>query len=272
VAELVLGLATSHVAFITQSPEMGNPAQVEGFRNGYRRLGQALRESRADAAVVISGEHLNYFFIDNMPAFCIGVSDGFEGPTERGAGIPYRRIPASLELGNYLLTAGLDRGVDWARTEGWELDHGIMVPLYMIDQEARVPIVPVFINCAAPPCPTARRCYEFGEWLRDAIARWDARKRVAVIATGGLSHSVGTEQMGRIDEAFDRKFIADFTGSDRRKITRLTDEEILAAGNSTSEIRSWIALGGAFEGRPAELVFYEPISGFATGCGQVVMR
>ena len=271
-AELCLGLATSHVAFITQSPEMGNPAQVEGFRGGYRKLAQALRDARADVAVVISGEHLNYFFIDNMPAFCIGVADGFEGPAERGAGIPYRRIPALAEAARFLLTTGLDSGVDWARTEGWELDHGIMVPLYMIDEEARVPIVPVFINCAAPPCPSARRCYAFGEWLRDAIVRWDSSKRVAIIATGGLSHSVGTEQMGRIDEAFDRRFLRDFCGGDRRQIANLTDEEIAAAGNSTSEIRSWIALGGAFEERPAELVFYEPIAGFATGCGQVLLR
>ena len=47
-AELVLGLATSHVAFITQSPEMGNPAQVEGFRNGYRRLGQTQAAARVE--------------------------------------------------------------------------------------------------------------------------------------------------------------------------------------------------------------------------------
>ena len=271
-AELSLGLATSHVAFITQSPELGSPAQVEGFRKGYQRLAQALEEARPDVALVISGEHLNYFFLDNMPAFCIGVADGFEGPTERGAGIPYRRIPASTGLARHLLAAGLDAGVDWARTEGWELDHGIMVPLYLLDQGARIPIVPVFINCAAPPCPTARRCYVFGEWLGEAIRRWDASKRVAIIATGGLSHSVGTEAMGRIDEAFDRTFLTNFCKADRRAITSLTEEEIAAAGNSTSEIRSWIALGGAFAGKAAEQVFYEPIQGFATGCGQILIQ
>lgn len=271
-AELCLGMATSHVAFITQSPEMGDPAQVEGFKAGYRRLAEALDDSRADAVLVISGEHLNYFFIDNMPAFCIGVADGFEGPTERGAGVPFRRIPGALDFANYLLTAGLDRGVDWARTEGWELDHGIMVPLYLVDQAGRYPVAPIFINCAAPPCPTARRCYEVGEWLRETIRRWDGGRRVAVLATGGLSHSVGTESMGRIDEAFDRRFLDMFCKADRRAIAGLTDEEILAAGNSTSEIRSWITLGGIFASRPAELVFYAPIAGFATGCGQVLIR
>ncbi len=185
-AELCLGLATSHVAFITQSPEMGDPVQVGGFRDGYRRLAEALAEARPDVALVISGEHLNYFFIDNMPAFCVGVADGFEGPTERGAGIPYRRIPASVGLARFLLTTGLESGVDWARTEGWELDHGIMVPLYMVDQDARIPIVPVFINCAAPPCPTARRCYAFGEWLRDTIARWDSTKAMSASVASGL--------------------------------------------------------------------------------------
>ncbi|MGQ0569804.1 MAG: hypothetical protein ACT4P5_09775 [Armatimonadota bacterium] len=271
-AEVVLGVSTSHVAFITQAPDLGDPRQVEGFRNGYRRLAQALEEARPDVALVLSGEHLNYFFIDNMPAFCIGVADGFEGPTERGAGVPYRRIPGAVEFGRYLLKTGLDSGVDWARTEGWELDHGHMVPLYLLDQAGRIPIVPININCAAPPCPTARRCYAVGEWLRDAIRKYDSSTRVAIIATGGLSHSVGTESMGRIDEAFDRKFLADFIKADRRAITQLTEEEIAAAGNSTSEIRSWITMGGIFAGHPAELVFYEPIYGYATGCGQCLIR
>jgi aromatic ring-opening dioxygenase catalytic subunit (LigB family) len=267
-----LGLATSHVAFITQSPEMGDPQQVEGFSAGYRRLAQALRDARPDAVLVVSGEHLNYFFIDNMPAFCIGVADGFEGPTERGAGVPFRRIPGAVAFANYLLTSGLDAGVDWARTEGWELDHGIMVPHYLLDADGRFPVAPMFINCAAPPCPTARRCYAVGEWLRESIRRWDATKRVAIVATGGLSHSVGTESMGRIDEAFDRRFLEMFCKADRKAIAGLSEDEIMAAGNSTSEIRSWIVLGGAFAGRPAELVFYAPIKGFATGCGQVVIQ
>jgi aromatic ring-opening dioxygenase catalytic subunit (LigB family) len=265
-------LATSHVAFITQSPEMGDAKQVAGFKAGYQRLAKALNDAKPDVVLVISGEHLNYFFIDNMPAFCIGVADGFEGPTERGAGVPYRRIPGAIEFSNYLLTSGLDAGVDWARTEGWELDHGIMVPWYLLDPEGRFPVAPAFINCAAPPCPTARRCYVVGEWLRDAIAKWPAKKRVAIVACGGLSHSVGTESMGWIDEAFDRRFLDMFLKADRRAITKLTEEEIMAAGNSTSEIRSWLTLGGAFAGKPAELVFYEPIKGFATGCGQVLFN
>jgi hypothetical protein len=52
----------------------------------------------------------------------------------------------------------------------------------------------------------------------------------------------------------------------------LTDEEINASGSSSGEVRSWIMLAGAFEGKAAERVFYAPIEGFLTGCGQCVVR
>src|SRR5207248_2007042 len=42
----------------------------------------------------------------------------------------------------------------------------------------------------------------------EAIADWDQTKRVAIIATGGLSHSVGSVQQGFVDVDFDRRFLS----------------------------------------------------------------
>jgi protocatechuate 4,5-dioxygenase beta chain len=275
VAQLCLGLATSHLAHIVNARHLGEPAQVAAFDAGYRRLAEALAAAAPDVALIISAEHVNKFFIDNMPAFCIGLLDTFAGPVEarrRDYGIPYRKVPSHAGFARYLIERGLDDGVDWAVTESWEVDHGIMVPLSRLDPEGRYPIVPIFINCAAPPLPSPRRCYAVGRWLADAIGRWDSAKRVAIIAAGGLSHSVGSAQQGWIDADFDRRFLADFCAGRGETLAALSDREISATGSATGEIRSWIMLAGAFAGRTAEQVLYEPIRGFETGCAQCLIR
>ena len=273
-AQLCLGIATSHLAHIVNARELGEPRQVATFDAGYRRLAAALDATAPDVTLLIAAEHVNKFFIDNMPAFCIGLFDRFGGPVEsktRDVGYPYRQVPSDLGFARYLVERGLDEGVDWSVTESWDVDHGMMVPLHKLDPAGRHRMVPIFINCAAPPLPSPRRCYAVGRWLADAIARWDAGKRVGIIATGGLSHSVGSVQQGYIDEAFDRRFLDAFCAGDGKYLAGLSDAEIAATGSATGEVRSWIMLAGAFAGRGAECLFYEPIQGFDTGCAQCLV-
>jgi hypothetical protein len=274
-AKLCLGLATSHLAHIVNARNRGDPHQVAIFDAGYRRLADALAGAAPDVSLIISAEHVNKFFIDNMPAFAIGMFDAFSGPVEartRNFGVPHRQVPSDLRFARHLIERGLDEGVDWAVIESWDVDHGVMVPLFKLDPEGRHPMVPIFVNCASPPLPSPRRCYAVGRWLADAIGRWDADKRVAIIATGGLSHSVGSLQQGWIDSDFDRRFLADFCAGRGEALAALSDATISATGSATGEIRSWIVLAGAFAGRAAEQVMYEPISWFDTGCAQCLIR
>lgn len=273
-AELCLGMATSHLAHIVNARDLGDPQQVATFDAGYRRLADALAQAAPDVSLIVSAEHVNKFFIDNMPAFAIGMFDAFSGPVEsrtRNFGVPYRRVASDLGFARYLIDRGLDEGVDWAVVESWDVDHGFMVPLFKLDPDAHHPMVPIFINCAAPPLPSPRRCYAVGKWLADAICRWDSNKRAAIIATGGLSHSVGSEQQGWIDVEFDRRFLEAFCAGRGDTLAALSDAEISATGSATGEIRSWIVLAGAFAGRSAEQVMYEPIQGFDTGCAQCLI-
>ena len=276
-AELCLGLATSHLAHIVNARSLGEPDQVAGFDAGYARLAAALRSAAPDVCLIITAEHVNKFFLDNMPAFCIGMFDGFSGPVEsktRDVGYPWRTVPSDVVFSRHLIERGLDGsdggGVDWAISEFWEADHGIMSPLHLIDPEGTIPIVPVFVNCASAPMPSARRCHAVGHWLAETIADWDADKRVAIIATGGLSHSVGTPTQGFIDAAFDEWFLAEMCAGRDAVLAELTEEQMTAAGSSTAEVRAWIMLAGAFSGHSAERVFYAPIKGFDTGCAQAI--
>ena len=270
-ATLALGIATSHIAMIVGAPENGDPAQVGRFRAGYATLAQALADAKVDALLVVSSDHINKFFLDNMPAFCIGVFDSFTGPAETSTGIPTRRVPSDPALAHHLLRHGLDHGIDWARAEEWVVDHGFMTPLYMLDREARLPAIPIHVNCAAPPYPSPARCYAVGRLLARAIADWPSDQRIAIVAGGGLSHSPGDERMGEIDRAFDERFLKLVEAGDGTALAALSDAEIEAAGSSTGEVRSWIVLAGALAGRRFQRIMYEPIAGFVTGCAQCVV-
>ncbi len=271
-AELVLGLATSHIAMITRGAASDDTDQMARFRRGFETLGGVLREAAPDALIIVSPDHVNRFFLDNMPAFCIGLFESFTGPAEQGTGIPERSVPSDPALASHLLEHGLDHGIDWSRAEEWVVDHGFMVPLYLLDPEARLPVVPININCAAPPYPSVRRCYDVGGSIAEAIRAWPEQRRIAVIAGGGLSHSPGDERMGLIDSDFDERFLSLLESGARDGIVSLTHREIEVTGSSTAEIRSWIVLAGMFAGRPFERVTYEPIADWVTGCAQAIVR
>ena len=93
-------------------------------------------------------------------------------------------------------------------------------------------------------------------------------QRVAILASGGLSHSVGEPQMGYIDEAFDRGCINRFSdGSTAPLIDFLSDDRMARAGNGAGEVRFWAAAHGAARGRGFNLIHYEAVPETYTGCG-----
>ena len=270
-ARLVLGIATTHIAAIVRNPQIAPPDEAARFRAGFETLADALTRAAPDALVVISPDHVNRFFLDNMPAFCIGLRESFEGPAEEGTGIPRRRVTGHVPLATEILRHGLERGIDWSRAEDWVLDHGFMVPLHMLDPRGRIPVVPVNVNCAAPPLPGVARCHAVGALMGEAIRASQDDLRVAVIAAGGLSHSPGDERMGFIDSEFDQRFLGLLEAGATADILALTDAEIDAAGSSTAEIRSWIVLYGVFGNRSFRRVHYEAVAAYGTGCGQCVV-
>ena len=59
-----------------------------------------------------------------------------------------------------------------------------------------VPIVPLQVGVLQFPIPSARRCYKLGQSLRRAIESYPEDLKVAIVATGGLSHQVHGERAG----------------------------------------------------------------------------
>ena len=170
------------------------------------RQRQEIEASAPDALIVVAAEHFANFFMDNMPAYCMGIGERHEGPIEDPDWLAIERttIPGAADLAGRLVREVM-QSVDVAYAEEWKFDHGIMVPLHFLTPDYRLPIIPVNINCQGPPLTPLHRTWAFGEALRRAC---DAQpERIALVGTGGISHWPATPDSGKINEPWDREFL-----------------------------------------------------------------
>ena len=123
-----------------------------------------------------------------------------------------------------------------------------------------MPIVPVFQNTCYPPNHVSpARAYDFGTAIGAAIEAWDRDARVAVVASGGLSHFV-------VDEEVDRTILRALSDRDADTLRSLPRHRLYSA---TSESLNWVALGGAMAGTglAMDLVDYTPVYRTEAGTG-----
>lgn len=265
---IVFACAASHAPGMTAWTEAAPKEQAENFLGNYRRLGGRLVSAKPDVIVALTVEHWANFFLDTMPTFCIGRAEHYDGPVEEWLRIPKARVPGDRPLAVELIDACLDGGFDPAFSDELLFDHATFLPLHFLNPEMSVPVVPVILNTLTPPMPSAKRCLAFGRFLGSVLER--NSKRIAMIATGGLSHWPGEARHGKINVPFDRQFLDTLVSGERERLARYTYEEInREAGSGGHEIRTWIALAGALQNWNAEIVAYEPVIPWATGCGLV---
>ena len=265
---IVFACAASHAPGMTAWPEAAPKEQADRFLGNYRKLGTMLPATKPDALVAITVEHWANFFLNHMPTFCIGRADHYTGPAEEWLRIPKSRVPGDSQLAAELLHACLDGGFDPTFSDELLFDHATMLPLHFVNPNMAVAVVPVIINTLTNPMPSAKRCLAFGELLGKTLEK--TKKRVAVIATGGLSHWPGEAKHGKINIAFDKEFLDTLITGDRRVLAEYSHDKINAeAGSGGHEIRTWITLAGALPDWKAELLAYEPVVPWATGCSLV---
>src|SRR6187402_843937 len=97
---LVFAGVCSHAPGITGRAHLADAAIKDEFHKQFHRMGEQLRASKPDALIVIAAEHFANFFMNNMPAYAIGMADHYEGPIEDPGwlGIPRTRVPGNAEL------------------------------------------------------------------------------------------------------------------------------------------------------------------------------
>lgn len=174
-------------------------------------------------------------------------------------------------LVGFIAQHGFAHGFDWAVARSFSVDHAISIPHHLVAQRAlgvELPCIPVYLACAVDPYLSLQRAAELGREIGEAVAAFLGDERVVVIGSGGLSHWVGTAEMGRVDEAFDREVLAHGVAGDLDALCTYRDEEIVErAGNGTMEIRNLICALAAVSAPQDEVVAYESVESWVTGMG-----
>jgi aromatic ring-opening dioxygenase catalytic subunit (LigB family) len=266
-AEFVGAFAASHAPLIARDWELFSDELRARLTSSFARVGERIAAARPDIVIEIAPDHWTNFFIDNLPSVCIGVGAEHEGPREPFMrSFPHHTLRGDAAFGSHLLATALERGFEPSVSHRLCLDHGFCIPLWKMNLDPLPAIVPIVINDLEPPMPSIARCAAWGTLLAEAIATYPGSARVAILASGGLSHSIGEATMGAIDGDFDRGCIAAFERSDTAALVDFLDAELPHAGNGSHEVRNWVVAHAAAGGRGFTLLDYYAVPEVYVGC------
>jgi len=258
--QIVAAMATVHAPQLFTRPPTEDPAQLDADIAAMRDLGKTLEETKPDAVIVIGSDHLETFFLSSVPTFAIVAG---ETSKARFAGHDYN-LPIHQPLAEDLLDRLVRAEFDMAYSQDALLGHAFAAVYEWVIEGRNIPVVPVFVNAYLPPLPAARRCAALGRAIRDIIA---ARpERVAIVASGGMSHYPGTWKYPQPAYDFDWWAIAHMERGRHGVLLNLTNEQLDEVGNT--EMLPWMILFGAIGNQPGELLTYQP----TWHHGQAVMR
>jgi 2,3-dihydroxyphenylpropionate 1,2-dioxygenase len=238
-----------------------------------------------------------------MPPFVLGVEEavGFGDFGSTAGPLPVASALA-WSLHDSLTEAGFDLSLSYALT----VDHGVVQSYEMVSGGTVVPLVPLVVNTAAPPLPSLGRCVALGNALGAALRAADVPGRVLVVASGGLSHwlpsndprdptvvgekraslihgrqdahafaavreprvrAMGGDPDARVNAEWDGWFLDQLRLGQLSPVTSLGHDGIEdRAGSGGHEIRTWL-IGQAAVGRPLAWTSYEPVPEWITGMG-----
>lgn len=263
--------------------------QCRQVKGSLARLKEEFAQAAPDVVVVVGDDQFELFDHDNLPALAVyygedliscthtrrgryGARVGGLEDVHKGYGMDrHRRWPGHAELGRHLISWLVDHHFDVSAVnsisdpERGGIGHAFGVVEVQLMDEPKLPLVPLFVNTYWPPnqLPPAR-CYELGLALREAIDGYSDDLRVALVASGGLSHFV-------TDEELDRRTLEALRAGDAQSLCSLPPH-LLNSGNS--EVRNWIVVAAACEGMQFAWDEYIPVyrTAAGTGCGLTFAR
>ena len=255
-AAIVGALGVPHTPFFPALVEREGP-QCETARF-FAAATAELEAMRPDLIVMYDTDHLNTFFLDNLPIFAVGVTERFKGPNDEPRDVPDYTIKSVPDFAAHLRRLGIKAGFDLALLQEFTVDHSVVVPLHFMTPTMRVPVIPIFVSGHVPPLPSAKRCYDLGVAIKRAIESWPEGLRVVVIGSGSFSLEVFGPRIapGKSDGVPDPDWAKRVCtlleqGAIPTLLNEATQDQMLRAGNVGGELLDWIAMLGAVgERRP----------------------
>lgn len=214
-------------------------------------LTQKFKEAAPEAVVIVGNDQREFFDEGLTPAITvyrgaqiknlqhlpannppgINIAEPGNSPLE---GASY---PGATALADHILDSLAGENFDLAQSDSTPkaaprggIPHAYGFLYHSILGDNPPPSVPIILNVHFPHnVPKNRRCLDLGRALYRAIASFNGVQRVAVMASGGLTHYV-------VDEELDRKII-DAMQSGNEAALEAIPESLFKVG--TAEIKNW---------------------------------
>ena len=249
--EIVAALGTCHTPYLFTRPPDENAQQLDQAAAAIQELGKALDESKPDVILMFGADHVETFSVTCVPSFAIVAGNRaiakFAG---REHNLPIHREMAEDILNKLVV----DHNFDMAYSEDAELGHAFSIPFEFLIGTRNIPVVPFFTNVYVPPLPTPRRCEALGKAIAQIVK--GRKERVAIVASGGMSHFPGTTKYTSPEFDFDRWLVSQMEAGNADALLNMSGSQLDEVGNT--EMLNWAVMYGAIGARPGELIDYIP--------------
>ena len=240
-----------------RAPGFADQVDVETRRNRFAQcrkameaLGRKFKEVAPEAVIIVGNDQREFFDAGLTPSITVyrgkqiknvqhlhedtpglNIAEPGNAPS---AGAMY---PGATELADHILRSLADENFDLAQSDTTPsaaprggIPHAYGFLYHSILGDTPPPSVPIILNVHFPHNgPKNKRCLELGRALRRAIKNFGGYGRVALMASGGLTHFV-------IDEELDRKVLTAMDKSDEKELAGIP-ENVFKVG--TAEIKNW---------------------------------
>ncbi|HEY7335783.1 MAG TPA: hypothetical protein VH639_12930 [Bryobacteraceae bacterium] len=273
-----------------RAPGFANEIGLETRQDRHKRcraameaLGRKFKQVNPDAVVIVGNDQREFFDEGLTPAITV-----YRGAQIRNVQHLHEEAPGlniaepgnapeqgasyqgATALADHILDSLADENFDLAQSDATPksaprggIPHAYGFLYHSILGDAPPPSVPVILNVHFPHnVPKNRRCLEFGRALYRAIKKFDGFGRVAVMASGGLTHFV-------IDEELDQQVIRAMARGDEKSLEEIP-ENVFKVG--TAEIKNWYPVIAAMNaaGRRYHQIDYVPCYRSEAGTGNAM--
>ncbi|SFL86556.1 gallate dioxygenase [Variovorax sp. OV329] len=271
-ARIIGAIACSHtptIGFAFDKKKQQDPVWAPIFES-FAPVRRWLQEKKPDVLFVIYNDHVSAFFFDHYSAFALGVGPQHPVADEGGGARELPPLAGHPQLAQHIGRSLVADEFDMSFFQDKALDHGVYSPMSLLcphEPTWPVPVIPLQVGVLQSPVPSARRCYKLGQALRRAIESYPEDLKVAIVATGGLSHQVHGERAGFNNTAWDEQFLG-LIENDPVRITEMTQAELATLGGfEGAEVIMWLVMRGALSAniRKMHQSYYLPsMTGIAT--------
>jgi len=219
-------------------------------RKAMEALGRKFKEVAPEAVVIVGNDQREFFDEGLTPAITVYRGKQIKNVQHLHEDTPGLNIaepgnapeegamyPGATDLADHILDSLADENFDLAQSDltpksapRGGIPHAYGFLYHSILGDVPPPSVPIILNVHFPHnVPKNHRCLDLGRALHRAIKSFKGYGRVALMASGGLTHFV-------IDEDLDQTILGAIAKGDEDTLARIP-ESIFKVG--TAEIKNW---------------------------------